>query len=106
MPLELLLRPALVQVRDADGEVRPALLLARRGARSYLQVSRGAGDNVLRWLPSAHVLAPWGSPGEARGGGAAVEGGVAVGGGVAVEGWAAVEVRPAPVQLRQPRSWR
>ena len=93
MPLELLLRPVLVQVRDTDGEVRPALLLARRGARSYLQVSRGAGDNVLRWLPSAYVLVvAWGSTGEARGGGAAVEGGVAV--------------RPAPVQLRQPRSWR
>ena len=49
--------PALVHVRDLDGVLRPALLLAQRDGRSYLQVCRGAGDSVLRWLPSAH-LAP------------------------------------------------
>lgn len=82
MPLELLHPPALVQVRDVDGEVRSALLLGRRDARSYLQVSRGAGDNVLRWLPSAHVR-PAG-----------------------VTTPLPAEVRAAPVQLRAPRSWR
>ena len=49
--------PALVSVRDLDGALRPALLLARRDDRSYVQVSRGAGDSVLRWLPSSR-LAP------------------------------------------------
>ena len=49
--LQLVHPPALVQVRDLDGAVRPALLVARRDARCFLQVSRGAGDNVLRWLP-------------------------------------------------------
>ena len=82
MRLELLSPPPLVQVRDLDGVVRPALLLGRRADRSYLQVSRGAGDNVLRWLPSAHVAAA----GEvlAR----------------------TAEVHDAPVALRRPRSWR
>ena len=56
-PLELLCPPALVQVRDVDGTPRAALLVARREGRCYLQVSRGAGDNVLRWLPSADVRA-------------------------------------------------
>lgn len=55
MPLELLTPPALVQVRVTDGALRPALLIGRRDGRSYLQISRGAGDNVLRWLPSADV---------------------------------------------------
>ena len=58
MPLQLLAPPALVQVRDTDGQLRRALLLARRDGRSYLQVSRGPGDNVLRWLPSADVRRP------------------------------------------------
>jgi hypothetical protein len=49
--------PALVHVRDLDGALRPALLLALRDGRSYVQVSRGAGDSVLRWLPSGR-LAP------------------------------------------------
>ena len=84
MPLELLTPPSLVQVRDVDGALRPALLLGRRGDRSYLQVSRGPGDNVLRWLPSARVHR---AAGPARGGGD-------------------VEVHAAPVQLRAPRSWR
>ncbi len=82
MPLELLTPPALVQVRDVDGELRPALLIGRRGDRSYLQVSRGAGDNVLRWLPSAQVGAA-GDPLPLT-----------------------ARVHDAPVQLRQPRSWR
>ena len=54
-PLALLDPPALVQVRDLDGRPCPALLIARRGGRSYLQVHRAPGDNVLRWLPSADV---------------------------------------------------
>ena len=55
MPVELIDPPALVQVRDRDGRVRRALLLARRADRAYLQVNRGPGDNVLRWLPCAQV---------------------------------------------------
>jgi hypothetical protein len=82
MPLELLTPPALVQVRDVDGELRPALLLGRRDGRSYVQVSRGAGDNVLRWLPSTSV----GPAGDLEP--------------------LATRVPDAPVQLRQPRSWR
>ena len=80
--LSLVHPPALVQVRDADGALRPALLLGRRAERSYLQVSRGAGDNVLRWLPSADVH-PAGAPAPLR-----------------------TAVHAAPVQLRSPRSWR
>ena len=53
--LHLVTPPSLVHVRDVDGAPRPALLVARRDDRCYLQVSRGAGDNVLRWLPSADV---------------------------------------------------
>ena len=82
MPLELLTPPALVRVRDVDGALRPALLIGRRADRSYVQVSRGAGDNVLRWLPSEQVSAG--------------------GDGVPLP----PVVRPAPVQLRAPRSWR
>ena len=82
MTLQLLFPPALVQVRDVDGAVRPALLIGRRDDRSYLQVSRGAGDNVLRWLPSADV-GPAGAPLPQQ-----------------------TEVHAAPVQLRAPRSWR
>jgi hypothetical protein len=48
--------PALVHVRDLDGALRPALLLALRDGRSYVQVSRGAGDSVLRWLPSTRLV--------------------------------------------------
>ena len=84
MPLELLTPPALVQVRDDDGVLRPALLLGRRDDRSYLQVSRGPGDNVLRWLPSAQVRRPAAD----------------------VTSTGAVDVHPAPVSLRGPRSWR
>lgn len=50
MRLELLTPPALVAVDRA-----PALLLARRGERSYVQVSRGAGLNHLRWVDAAAV---------------------------------------------------
>lgn len=71
-----------MQVRDVDGEVRPALLIGRRGDRSYLQVSRGAGDNVLRWLPTESV----GTAGDLRP--------------------LTTSVHDAPVQLRAPRSWR
>jgi hypothetical protein len=55
--LLLLSPPALVQVRDLDGARRRALLVARRGDRCFLQVHRGPGDNVLRWLPAADVRA-------------------------------------------------
>ena len=50
MRLELLTPPALVAVDRA-----PALLLARRGDRSYVQVSGGPGLNSLRWVPAAAV---------------------------------------------------
>ena len=53
--LLLVFPPRLVHVRDVDGRTRPALLFARRDDRCYLQVSRSAGDNVLRWLPSTDV---------------------------------------------------
>jgi hypothetical protein len=56
-PLRLVSPPSLVQVRDADGALRRALLFARRDDRCFLQVRRGPGDNVLRWLPSADVRA-------------------------------------------------
>ena len=50
MRLELLTPPALVAVDRA-----PALLLARRGERRYVQVSRGAGLNHLRWVDASLV---------------------------------------------------
>ena len=50
MRLELLTPPALVAV-----DRQPALLLARRGDRSYVQVSRGAGLNHLRWVAAQDV---------------------------------------------------
>ena len=55
LPLQLVDPPALVRVRDVDGEPRRALLIAHRAGRSYLQVHRAPGDNVLRWLPSDDV---------------------------------------------------
>ena len=55
--LLLLTPPALVQVRDLDGALRRALLVAQRDDRCFLQVRRGPGDNVLRWLPAADVRA-------------------------------------------------
>ncbi len=50
MRLELLTPPTLVAVGRA-----PALLLAVRGERRYVQVSRGAGLNHLRWVPASEV---------------------------------------------------
>lgn len=50
MRLELLDPPDLVAVDRA-----PALLLARRGNRRYVQVSCGAGLNHLRWVPASAV---------------------------------------------------
>lgn len=55
MPLLLLTPPALVEVRDADGTVRPALLLGRRDDRDYVQVHHADGDNRLRWVPRTAV---------------------------------------------------
>ena len=76
--LRMLCPPCLVQVRDVDGALRRALLVARRDDRCFLQVSRSPGDNVLRWLPAADVravvapsrpaptrLGPAGNPGDA-----------------------------------------
>ncbi|MCW2614043.1 MAG: hypothetical protein JWN08_1037 [Frankiales bacterium] len=57
MPLQLLTPPALVDVRDPDGSVRPALLLGRRDDRRFVQVSHAAGDNRLRWVAAADVRA-------------------------------------------------
>lgn len=53
MRLELLTPPALVAVDRA-----PALLLAVRGDRRYVQVSAGPGLNSLRWVPAAAVRPP------------------------------------------------
>ena len=50
MRLETLSPPVLVAV-----DRHPALLLARRGDRSYVQVSRGAGSNHLCWVETADV---------------------------------------------------
>ena len=50
-----LLTPTLVDVRGQDGTVRPALLLARRADRRFVQVSHAAGDNRLRWVGVADV---------------------------------------------------
>ena len=50
MRLETMCPPLLVAV-----DRHPALLLARRGDRSYVQVSRGPGSNHLRWVDAAVV---------------------------------------------------
>lgn len=50
MRLEMLTPPTLVAVGSA-----PALLLARRGDRRYVQVSGGAGLNSLRWVGADQV---------------------------------------------------
>ena len=47
MRLEPVVPPRLVTVGGA-----PALLLATRGDRSYVQVSHGPGFNHLRWVPA------------------------------------------------------
>ena len=52
MRLEVLHPPVPVAVDRS-----PALLLARRGDRRYVQVSRGAGLNHLRWV-DAHAVRP------------------------------------------------
>lgn len=64
MRLELLTPPALVTVHGT-----PALLLARRGDRCYVQLSRGAGANHLCWV-AAQALeggGPQDLPAPARG---------------------------------------
>ena len=53
MRLELLTPPALVAVDRA-----PALLLARRGDRRYVQVRHGIGLNHLRWVDASLVGPP------------------------------------------------
>ena len=50
-----LLTPTLVDVRGQDGTRRPAMLLARRGDRRFVQVSHAAGDNRLRWVGAGDV---------------------------------------------------
>ena len=52
MRLQLQTPPTLVAVAVDDG-IRPALLLGTRGDRSYVQVSRGAGLNHLRWVAAS-----------------------------------------------------
>jgi hypothetical protein len=59
--LELVRPPRLVSVADAGGR-RPALLLASRGGRHYVQVSHGAGLNHLRWVPAAALGPPGADP--------------------------------------------
>ena len=54
MHLELLSPPVLVSV-DEEGVLHPALLLAARADRRYVQVSHGAGRNHLRWVDAAAV---------------------------------------------------
>lgn len=56
MRLELLTPPALVGVREPSGVVLPGLLLARRGDRRYVQLSRGPGCNALVWIEADAVL--------------------------------------------------
>ena len=58
MRLELVRPPRLVSVGDGDGDRRPALLLATRDDRHYVQVSHGPGLNRLRWVPAAAVGPP------------------------------------------------
>lgn len=82
----MLTPPALVTVREPGGVLRPALLLGRRGDRAYLQVSRGPGDNVLRWRPSSAVGPAGGAP--------------------ATPDLPGRPGRSAPLALRAPRSWR
>ena len=53
MRLELVHPPRLVSVGR-----RPALLLATRGERCYVQVSAGAGLNSLRWVAASAVAPP------------------------------------------------
>lgn len=53
MRLELVRPPRLVTV-----DSRPALLMATRGDRHYVQVSAGAGLNTLRWVPAAALGPP------------------------------------------------
>ena len=60
MPLELHRPPLLVAVARA-GTVLPALLIARRGDRRYVQLSRGHGSNHLVWV-AATDLRPAGVP--------------------------------------------
>lgn len=57
MRLEMLTPPALVGVRDPAGQVLPGLLIARRGERGFVQVSRGPGCNSLVWVAVDAVLA-------------------------------------------------
>jgi hypothetical protein len=54
--LELHHPPLLVAVTRA-GAVLPALLLASRGSRRYVQLSRGPGANHLLWV-DAYDLSP------------------------------------------------
>ena len=57
MRLVLLNPPALVAVDDG-GVARRAWLLARRGGRCFVCVSRGPGDNGLRWVDEGRLRSP------------------------------------------------
>ena len=53
-----MLTPTLVDVRGSDGRVRPALLLASRADRRFVQVNHAPGDNRLRWVAATEVGPP------------------------------------------------
>ena len=77
-----LLNPTLVDVRGQDGTLRPAVLLARRGERCFVQVSHAAGDNRLRWVGAGDVAEATGpvrpAVAPAQGGAVAPSGAVAL----------------------------
>ena len=52
-------RPPLLVAVDRSGVVLPALLLASRGNRRFVQLSRGPGANHLVWV-AADDLRPGG----------------------------------------------
>ena len=54
-------RPPLLVAVASAGEVLPALLIASRGSRRYVQLSRGVGSNHLVWV-AADDLRPGGEP--------------------------------------------
>ena len=59
--------PTLVDVRGPDGRVRPALLLASRGDRRFVQVNHAPGDNRLRWVVAGALREPTAAVGAAAG---------------------------------------
>lgn len=75
MRLRLFCPPVLVHLQRAGSAGRPALLLASRDRRCFVQVHRARGDNVLRWVPAGWVVTaaePPSTPPADHAGGAAV----------------------------------